>query len=40
MPIGLQIVAPRFCDLEVIQLARWYEARRDAMPDWPEPPRT
>jgi aspartyl-tRNA(Asn)/glutamyl-tRNA(Gln) amidotransferase subunit A len=35
MPIGLQIIGPRFADLTVLRLAKLYEAmREDAMP-WP-----
>lgn len=36
MPIGLQIVAPRFEDLKVFQLARTYEAWNGPITNWPE----
>lgn len=35
IPIGLQIVAPRFEDLRVFALARAYEAWRGPIPAWP-----
>ncbi len=38
LPIGLQIVGHRFDDLGVLQLSRWYEARRPAQRPWPSPP--
>ncbi len=37
MPIGLQIVGPRFADLTVLRMSRFVETRRGAMPKWPEP---
>lgn len=37
LPLGLQIVGPRFADLAVLRLAAFYEAARGAMPGWPEP---
>jgi Asp-tRNA(Asn)/Glu-tRNA(Gln) amidotransferase A subunit family amidase len=36
MPIGLQIVAPRFADLQALRLARWYEGLRGPV-TWPHP---
>ncbi|AHK67013.1 amidase [Burkholderia pseudomallei] len=39
MPIGLQIVGPRFADRLVLQLGRAYEAWRGEVPRWPAPPR-
>ncbi len=42
MPIGLQIIAPRYQDLTVFSLARAYEAWRGRSPtghDWGEPLR-
>ncbi|WP_296992740.1 amidase [Thalassospira sp. UBA1131] len=36
MPIGLQIVAPRFEDLQVFQLARTYEVWRGPITNWPD----
>ncbi|MDB5786438.1 amidase [Caballeronia mineralivorans] len=38
MPIGLQIVGPRFSDLLVLQLGKAYEGWRPAAPHWPAPP--
>jgi amidase len=38
MPIGLQIVGPRFSDLRVLQLGKAYEGWRPAAPHWPAPP--
>jgi len=38
LPIGLQIVGPRFDDLGVLQLARAFERLRGPQRDWPEPP--
>ena len=37
MPIGLQIVGPRFDDAGVLMLAHAYEALRPAMRPWPDP---
>ena len=37
LPIGLQIVGPRFGDLEVLQLATFYEAQRGPTLNWPMP---
>ncbi|WP_062235286.1 amidase [Aureimonas sp. N4] len=37
MPIGLQIVGPRFADLTVLRMSRFVETRRGKMPAWPEP---
>ena len=36
-PVGLQIVTRRFADLQALQLARWFEARRGPI-CWPLPP--
>ena len=36
MPIGLQIVAPRFEDLKVFQLARTFESWHGPITNWPE----
>ncbi len=38
LPIGLQIVGPRFDDLGVLQVARAFELVRDAQRPWPQPP--
>ena len=35
MPIGLQIIAPRFADITVLRLARAYETMREAAMPWP-----
>ena len=40
LPIGLQIVGPRFDDLGVLQVARAWEQMRPAQRAWPEPPPT
>jgi aspartyl-tRNA(Asn)/glutamyl-tRNA(Gln) amidotransferase subunit A len=37
MPIGLQIVGPRFDDAGVLMLAHAYETLRPAMRPWPDP---
>lgn len=37
LPIGLQIVGPRFADLTVLRVAKLYEGLRGAAIDWPEP---
>ena len=37
LPIGLQIIGPRFDDLGVQQLSRWYEQQRPAQRPWPMP---
>ncbi|WP_019997464.1 amidase [Aureimonas ureilytica] len=37
MPIGLQIVGPRFADLAVLRMSRFVETRRGAMRPWPAP---
>jgi aspartyl-tRNA(Asn)/glutamyl-tRNA(Gln) amidotransferase subunit A len=36
MPIGLQIVAPRFDDLKVIAIAKAYECWRGPITNWPQ----
>lgn len=38
LPIGLQIVGPRFDDLGVLQIARAWERMRPAQRPWPAPP--
>ncbi|WP_010507439.1 amidase [Komagataeibacter europaeus] len=38
MPIGAQIITPRFADLQAIRLAAMYETARGPMPRWPLPP--
>ena len=37
LPIGLQIVGPRFADLAVLRLAAFYEGRRGFAMPWPTP---
>ena len=37
MPIGLQIIGPRFDDMRVLRLAKLYETRRGPITTWPEP---
>ena len=39
LPIGLQIVGPRFADLAVLRLAKFYEEARGAITNWPKPPK-
>jgi aspartyl-tRNA(Asn)/glutamyl-tRNA(Gln) amidotransferase subunit A len=39
LPIGLQIIGPRFDDLGVLQAARAWEQLRPAQRPWPAPPR-
>jgi aspartyl-tRNA(Asn)/glutamyl-tRNA(Gln) amidotransferase subunit A len=36
LPIGLQIVGPRFDDLGVLRLAKWLESAVGQITDWPE----
>lgn len=38
LPIGLQIVGPRFGEALVLRLARSFEERRGPAPAWPAPP--
>ncbi|WJR65428.1 amidase [Neorhizobium sp. CSC1952] len=40
MPIGLQIVGPRFGDLAVLKLSRAFERWTGGIAAWPEPPGT
>jgi len=40
MPIGLQIVGPRFADMTVLRLSRAFEMWSGGITDWPEPPAT
>jgi Asp-tRNA(Asn)/Glu-tRNA(Gln) amidotransferase A subunit family amidase len=35
MPIGLQIVGPRFADMSVLRLSKLYENWRGPMTNWP-----
>jgi len=35
LPIGLQIVTPRFADEQALAFARWYEERRGPISHWP-----
>lgn len=37
LPIGLQIVGPRFADLAVLRLAKFYEEARGPVTNWPKP---
>ena len=39
LPIGLQIVGPRFADLTVLRIAKFYESRRGVITNWPQPAR-
>jgi aspartyl-tRNA(Asn)/glutamyl-tRNA(Gln) amidotransferase subunit A len=38
LPIGLQITGPRFADLAVLRLAKFYEEARGPITNWPKPP--
>ncbi len=38
MPIGLQMIAPRFADQWLLQVAKTYESWRGAIHNWPNPP--
>ncbi|MFC3285864.1 amidase [Litchfieldella rifensis] len=40
MPIGVQIIGPRFADRLTLQLARAFETWRGVMTAWPSPPRS
>jgi amidase/aspartyl-tRNA(Asn)/glutamyl-tRNA(Gln) amidotransferase subunit A len=35
MPVGVQVIGPRFCDRNVLRLTKWLEARRPVTLDWP-----
>ena len=37
LPIGLQIVGPRFADLTVLRIAKLYETWRGPIMQWPQP---
>jgi aspartyl-tRNA(Asn)/glutamyl-tRNA(Gln) amidotransferase subunit A len=37
LPIGLQIVGPRFADLSVLRVAKFYEQLRGPVTNWPQP---
>lgn len=37
MPIGIQVIGPRFADREVLRLTKWLEGRRPFTLDWPVP---
>ncbi len=39
MPIGMQIVGPRFGDLFVLKLSHFFERLTGGISSWPEPPR-
>jgi Asp-tRNA(Asn)/Glu-tRNA(Gln) amidotransferase A subunit family amidase len=38
LPIGLQIVGPRFADLTVLRVSQLYETWRGPI-SWPKPPK-
>ncbi|PJI41716.1 MAG: amidase [Rhizobium sp.] len=38
MPIGLQIIGPRFDDMRVLKLSKLYETWTGGVRNWPEPP--
>lgn len=35
MPVGVQVIGPRFGDRDVLRLTKWLEARRPVTLDWP-----
>ncbi|WP_173007856.1 amidase family protein [Mycolicibacterium sp. P1-18] len=37
MPVGIQVVGPRFADADVLRLTKWLEAARPATITWPAP---
>ncbi|MFJ9893533.1 amidase family protein [Streptomyces sp. NPDC091280] len=39
MPVGVQVVGPRFADQRVLAVTRYLEAHRGFTPDWPLVPR-
>jgi aspartyl-tRNA(Asn)/glutamyl-tRNA(Gln) amidotransferase subunit A len=38
MPIGLQIVGPRFDDMRVLRLSKAFETWSGGVTSWPKPP--
>jgi amidase len=38
MPIGLQMIAPRFADQWLLRLGKTYENWRGTIRHWPSPP--
>jgi Asp-tRNA(Asn)/Glu-tRNA(Gln) amidotransferase A subunit family amidase len=37
MPVGVQVIGPRFADREVLRLTKWLEGAREFDIDWPQP---
>ena len=37
MPIGIQVIGPRFADAEVMRLTKWLESKRPGSMTWPDP---
>jgi Asp-tRNA(Asn)/Glu-tRNA(Gln) amidotransferase A subunit family amidase len=37
MPVGIQVIGPRFADQQVLRLTKWLEARRPVSMAWPAP---
>ncbi|CAN5584586.1 amidase [soil metagenome] len=37
MPVGIQVIGPRFADAAVLRLTKWLESRRPVTIVWPEP---
>ena len=35
LPIGIQVVGPRFADQAVLRLTRWLETQREVAMGWP-----
>ncbi|GAB7066674.1 amidase [Mycobacterium hodleri] len=37
MPVGIQVIGPRFADADVLRLTKWLEAARPVTVTWPSP---
>lgn len=37
MPVGIQVIGPRFADAEVLRLTKWLEGKRPGKMSWPAP---
>lgn len=37
MPVGIQVIGPRFADRDVLRLTKWLERNRPVTIDWPAP---
>lgn len=40
MPIGVQVIGPRFADAQVLRLTKWLEGQRQVPMSWPAPAST